>query len=279
MPATGETLSVETQVLRMSVTDASLSFRVEGTTPAPEPHPSRAASALELSIIVPVYNEGDTIAELLRSLLALPYPRLDIVVVDDGSTDDTASTVEAARRADRRIRLLRHESNRGKGAAIRTALPRVHGDVIVIQDGDLENDPRDLMRMVRLFADSDVSVVYGSRWLTRSSWRRKISSYCAAAFLSALTNGLYGSRITDEPTCYKMFRAEVRKRMRLEADGFDFCPEVTAKALLAGHSIREVPVSYYPRSRRDGKKISVKDGWAAVRKLVSIRLKESLRWP
>ncbi|MBI4603027.1 MAG: glycosyltransferase family 2 protein [Planctomycetes bacterium] len=230
-----------------------------------------------LTVIVPVYNEAPTAGLLLRRLLSIPEPPLQVIAVDDGSTDGSRAILEAAARNEPRVLLLAHARNLGKGAAIRTALPHVRGEVVAIQDADLECDPRDLARMFELLESPEVDVVYGSRWLPSCSrtrlWSRCLSSYLASRLLSAVTNLLYSSRLTDEPTAYKMFRTEILRGLSLEASGFDFCPEVTAKVLLSGRRIEEVPISYEPRSYRQGKKVTWRDGLRALWVLVKLRLR------
>lgn len=207
-----------------------------------------------LTVIVPAFNEERTIGELLRRVLALPIA-LEVIVVDDGSTDRTGDIAGSIAGTDGRVRIETHSINRGKGAAIRTALPGVRGSMVVIQDADLENDPRDLLTMAARFSDPNVSVVYGSRWLGASLRRRLSSSFLASWILSRLTNHFYGSNITDVPTCYKMFRNEVLRSIKLTSNGFEFCQEFTAKALLAGFKVVEIPIGYYPRTVAAGKKI------------------------
>jgi glycosyltransferase involved in cell wall biosynthesis len=229
-----------------------------------------------LSVVVPVYNEEMAIGDLLRRLLGAGEIPLEILVVDDGSTDRSREIAEGLARQDSRIRLLRHPNNLGKGAAIRTALPHLRGGVVAIQDADLEYDPADLPRLVAAFADPAVEVVYGSRWLGRRRTPQRWSSYLASRLLSALTNVLYGSAITDEPTGYKLFRASVLRGLALECSGFDFCPEVTAKVLLLGCKIHEAPISYAPRTYAQGKKISWWDGVRAAWVLLKLRLRAGL---
>ncbi|MBI4602923.1 MAG: glycosyltransferase family 2 protein [Planctomycetes bacterium] len=236
----------------------------------------RTGESRLLSVIVPAYNEARTLGTLLQRLRGLPVPQLEVLVVDDGSDDGTLAIAQGFAAADPRVRVLRHPCNRGKGAAIRTALRAVRGGIAVVQDADLENDPSDLLRMLRLFDRPGVSAVYGSRWLDPHG--HAFSASClAAALLSWLANVLYGCRLTDLPTCYKMFRTDLLRVLALESEGFDFCPEVTAKALLAGHEIHEVPISYRPRTRSEGKKIRWRDGLRALWTLTRLRFASSAR--
>lgn len=223
-----------------------------------------------LSVIVPVLNEERTLRRIMDRLLAVPVVH-EVIVVDDGSTDRTAAIAGeyAARAAGPKVALLRHERNRGKGAAIRTGLAAVTGEVVTIQDGDLEYDPADFVPMLEHFARG-ARVVYGSRLLGGNAFSYKRFYYGGRA-LSLLSNLLYGLQITDEPTCYKMFETDLMRRMDLESDGFEFCPEVTAKAARLGAAIVEIPISYSPRSLAEGKKIRWWDGVIAIWTLIRYR--------
>jgi dolichol-phosphate mannosyltransferase len=227
----------------------------------------------KFTVLIPAYNEAETIARIIQRVLATGLD-LEIIVVDDGSSDGTGQVV-AALPDTTRIRLLRHERNRGKGAALRTALPHVTGGIVIIQDGDLEYDPNDYFAILREFKDPAVQVVYGSRWLRRDNPMCSLAAYLGGRSLTLITNLLYGTRITDEPTCYKAFRAELLKDLPLTCEGFEFCPEVTAIIAKRGITIREVPIRYTPRTRREGKKIRPKHWFEAVRTLVRHRFKEA----
>lgn len=226
--------------------------------------------AATLSVIIPAYNECDTIATVVKRVMAVDVEK-QVIIVDDGSEDSTDKVIQdlVARWPDR-IKAIRHRQNRGKGAAIRSALPYVEGDVVIIQDADLEYDPGDYPRLLAPFDCEDVQVVYGSRNLRpnpHSSW----SFYWGGRLLSWIANLLYGSRITDEATGYKLFRADLLQALDLQVTRFEFCPEVTAKVLKRGISIHEVPISYTPRSRSAGKKINWRDGLTAIWTLVRYR--------
>jgi glycosyltransferase involved in cell wall biosynthesis len=224
----------------------------------------------KLSVIVPVLNEERTLRQILDRLLAVPVVH-EAIVVDDGSTDRTAAIVEeyVARANGPQVVLLKHEKNRGKGAAIRSGLVAVTGEVVTIQDGDLEYDPADFVPMLEHF-EKGARVVYGSRLLGRNTFSYK-RFYYGGRLLSVLSNLLYGLRITDEPTCYKMFETGLMRRMDLECDGFEFCPEATAKAARLGAEIIEIPISYSPRSLAEGKKIRWWDGVIAIWTLLRYR--------
>ena len=220
---------------------------------------------MRLSVIVPVYNEVQSIAEIVRRIRAVPL-EVQLIVVDDGSTDGTRAALPAIAGIDS---LILHDRNRGKGAAIRTGLLVASGDAIVIQDADLEYDPQDLVRMLGC-VERGAPVVYGSRILGHNGMSH-LSFYLGGRFLSWLTNRLYGLSITDEPTCYKMFRREVIQSLDLQCERFEFCPEVTAKVARRGYPIIEIPIRYVPRPLREGKKIRWRDGWTAVWTLLRCR--------
>jgi len=231
---------------------------------------------MKLSVILPTYNEERTIRRLLGSVLDVRFPpefgrvEVEIIVVDDGSTDRTAELVAPEPRA----KLLRHERNRGKGAAIRTALASVTGDVVLIQDADLEYSVEDYPRLLRPFLNEDVQVVYGSRFLMRRyPTGMSRMNWLANRLLTSTANLLYGAKLTDEATCYKLFRTPLIKSLPLRANGFDFCPEVTALVRKRGAAIREVPVEYRARSRAEGKKIRVRHGFEAMKTLLLHRLR------
>jgi dolichol-phosphate mannosyltransferase len=229
---------------------------------------------VKLSIIIPVYNEAETIAQIIERVqnVELDGVEKEIIVVNDGSTDGTGAVLDtlAAHRSNP-LKIVHHECNQGKGAAIRTALEHVTGDVAITQDADLEYNPQEYPKLLALFDDPAVQVVYGSRNL-HTNPRSSLSFYWGGLLLSWLANLLYGSRITDEPTGYKLFRADLLRSLDLESDGFEFCPEATSKVLLRGIEIHEVPISYQPRAFRDGKKINWRDGLRAIWTLFKYRL-------
>ncbi len=224
---------------------------------------------MKLSVIVPVYNEEGTILQVIEKVKAVPLEK-EIIVVDDCSTDGTREKLERIR-GNKGITIVRHERNSGKGSAIRTAIGRVTGDMIIIQDADLEYDPNDYLELVKPIVEGRSEVVYGSRELGRNRKHSHLSFYLGGKFLSFLTNLLYGSSISDEPTCYKVFKSDVLKSIPLRCRGFEFCPEVTAKLLRKGYPIIEVPIHYYPRTKDQGKKIRWRDGLEAAYLLVRYR--------
>jgi len=225
---------------------------------------------MKLSTIIPVYNEKDTILKILEKIEAvvLPFER-EIIIVDDGSTDGTKKIVESLKD---KYKVILHEENQGKGSAIRTGIREATGDIILIQDADLEYDPQDYPSLIEPISNGRESVVYGSRNLKKNK-KSTLIFYLGGKFLSWLSNLLYKTKITDEATCYKVFKADVLKSIPLECKKFEFCPEVTAKVALAGYQIHEVPISYYPRLKQQGKKISWGDGWEASLTLIKYR------WP
>jgi dolichol-phosphate mannosyltransferase len=213
----------------------------------------------KLSIIIPCYNEAATIAEVLARVAKAETCGLakEVIVVNDGSTDETGQLLEGLR--GNGIKVIHHERNRGKGAAIRTALSQVTGDIVLIQDADLEYDPEEYPSLLQPMLTDHVEVVYGSRMLRRDNRQGALPFLIGGRLLSLLTNLLYQAGITDEPTGYKVFKASLLKSIDLKCIGFEFCPEVTAKVRKRGYEIREVPISYNPRSVSEGKKISWRD--------------------
>jgi glycosyltransferase involved in cell wall biosynthesis len=206
---------------------------------------------MKLSVLIPVYNEESSVADLIDQVKRVPVDK-EIVVVDDCSRDGTRRVLEGIDG----IRFLWHEKNRGKGAAIRTALAAATGDVALIQDADLEYDPGDYPVLLAPFRDEQVTAVYGSRVRGRGEFL--LMSRLANYFLSFLTDLLFGGCVTDMETCYKAIRRPVFQGLGLTASRFEIEPEITAKLLRTGHRIVEVPIRY--RARRVGKKIGVKDG-------------------
>jgi glycosyltransferase involved in cell wall biosynthesis len=222
-----------------------------------------------LSVIVPVYNESATVGEIIRRVRATSVPLVvDVIVVDDASSDGTDKILAAL--ADSTVRVLTHEQNRGKGAAIRTALAHARGDLVLIQDADLEYDPDDWPRLLDPVLKHKASVVYGSRF-TGERKNMLVLHWVGNRFLSLVTNLLYSSTLSDMETCYKVFDRRVVEGMVLKSDRFDFEPEITAKILRRGYRIYEVPISYAGREVDDGKKITWRDGIGALKALVRFR--------
>ncbi len=241
----------------------------------------------KLSVLIPAYNEEKTIRHILALVRAMDvivdvevlddgvsHEKIlmgkEIVVVDDGSTDETGSILrEEARRGD--IRVFYHEKNLGKGAAVRTAIEHATGDIFVIQDADLEYDPRDYPKLLRPILEDRAAVVYGSRFLGGPRRSMFFTHMLGNKLLTLLTNVLYDAILSDMETCYKAFRADVIKSIPLKSHGFEFEPEVTAKVLKRGYRIYEVPISYSGREYNEGKKISWRDGIRALWTLIRYR--------
>ncbi|MBI3811441.1 MAG: glycosyltransferase family 2 protein [Nitrospirae bacterium] len=229
---------------------------------------------MKLSVIIPAYNEASTIGEVIQQVLAVDLPELEkeIIVVDDGSTDGTAEVLKQAQEQSADL-LTIHTSPRnfGKGMAVRIGLKYTTGDIVLIQDADLELDPKEYVSLFEPIQSGKALVVYGSRFLEPDNqipWKSRL----AQRILSPLTSFLYRSHLTDEATAYKVFKAEALKDIDLRCVGFEFCPEVTAKLLKRGHRIVEVPISYRPRTRAEGKKIRyLRDGLMAIYTLLKYR--------
>jgi len=236
-----------------------------------------------LSIIIPVYNEERLVCELLSKVMALRLGdgvAKEIIVVDDGSVDETARNVAEfiAQNGTTNISLLQHEQNRGKGAAVKTGMAAARGDLMIIQDADLEYEPDDIHEVIKPVLRGEAMVCYGSRILKEKSLGRAgicgvltgkhpdsyILAYLGGVSVTKWINLLTGSKLTDEPTCYKCFHRKALEGLTIEHDDFAWEPEVTVKLLIRGHRISEVPVSYHPRKRDEGKKINWKDGAKAL---------------
>ncbi|MBM4465215.1 MAG: glycosyltransferase family 2 protein [Chloroflexi bacterium] len=223
---------------------------------------------MRLSVIMPVHNEANTIKEALRQVQAVDLEK-EIVIVDDYSSDGSREMLSQI--ADDGVKVVYHARNMGKGSAIRTALQHVTGDIIIIQDGDLEYDPADYHKLIEPIVEGRASVVYGSRFLGEIT-NMHFLNYIANRILALTASLLFLNWITDEGTCYKVFRADVLKSLDLKCTGFDFCPEVTAKVRKRGYKIVEVPISYRGRSVDEGKKIRWQDGLMAFLALIKYRV-------
>lgn len=223
-----------------------------------------------LSIIIPVYNEKSTVEEVINKVLGINLPcEKEIIVVDDGSNDGTA---EVLRLQETKItRLYSNPVNVGKGAAVRIGLSFAKGDIILLQDADLETDPNEYLQLLQPILDGKASVVYGSRFLKSN---KKIASTRRFAnfFLTFLTNLLHRSNLTDMETAYKVFTSDVAVKLNLRANKFEIEPEITAQICRLGYKIIEVPISYNPRTVSEGKKINWKDGVKAMWMLCKCRL-------
>ncbi|MCX8052912.1 MAG: glycosyltransferase family 2 protein [Armatimonadetes bacterium] len=220
---------------------------------------------MKLSIIIPAYNEMETIPEVLKRVRAQPFDK-EIIVTDDGSTDGTREFL----REQPDVKLIENPRNIGKGASIRAALSHVTGDIVLIQDADLEYDPDDYAALIAPIVEGKADIVYGTRF-TRGRPKMRLVNYIANRIFAFLATVLYGTKVTDEATCYKAFRTEVIKSLDLRCKRFEFCPEVTARLLKRGYRYAEVPVSYEARTHAQGKKIRWYDGLECIWTLIKYR--------
>jgi glycosyltransferase involved in cell wall biosynthesis len=225
---------------------------------------------MKLSVIIPVYNEEDTIRKLYEAVKAVPIDK-EIILVDDFSTDGTRDIIREM--ADGTTRIVLHERNRGKGAALRTGFSHATGDIILIQDADLEYDPSQYPKLIKPILDGLADVVYGSRFLT-GEYRRVLYFWhmCGNKFLTLLSNMFTNLNLTDMETCYKVFRREVLQKIDIEENRFGFEPEITAKVAKLGLRIYEIGISYAGRTYKEGKKIGWKDGFSALRCILKYNL-------
>ena len=225
----------------------------------------------KVSIIIPVFNEKDTLEQLVEKVEQANFAGLEkeIILVDDKSTD---GTFEILQRMQEKYKVLFHEKNQGKGAAIRTAVKEATGDFVVIQDADLEYLPDDYDKLLPLLINNEADVVYGSRFKNEENSKNFIlKNKLANMFLTMLTNILYGAKITDMETCYKAFKREFIQGITIKSNRFDFEPEITAKIMKKKAKLVEVPISYIGRGHEEGKKINWKDGIHAILTLVKYR--------
>jgi glycosyltransferase involved in cell wall biosynthesis len=224
-----------------------------------------------LSVVMPVYNERQTIDTIIRRVLAVPL-RLQLIVVDDGSTDGTRDTLKVLA-SELGFTLILQPSNAGKGAALRRGFEEVKGDIVVIQDADLEYSPEEFPALIELICQGRADVVYGSRFLGRHRVFL-FSHYLGNRLLTLLTNILYNTMLTDMETCYKVMRLEVLRSMSLRSNGFGIEPELTAKIFKRGYRVYEVPITYDGRGYDEGKKIGWRDGIVALWVLLRYRFSE-----
>ncbi|MBU0571440.1 MAG: glycosyltransferase family 2 protein [Candidatus Omnitrophica bacterium] len=228
---------------------------------------------MKISVLMPVYNEFKTIADVVDLVKNVDFDK-EIIIVDDCSTDGTRELLRKTfGDGTGVVRVFYHEKNSGKGAAIRTAISRASGDYVVVQDADMEYSPHEIMKLVSLADVTGAEAVFGSRF--KNTWRAtSLPHYLVNWFLTALTNILFGSHLTDMETCYKMVRTDVIRELDIRADRFEFEPEVTAKLLKKGVKIQEVPISYRGRGYDEGKKITWKDGFEAVLAILRYRFQK-----
>lgn len=227
-----------------------------------------------ISIVIPVYNEVDNIKRVIKRIKEVPLIgniKKEIIIIDDGSTDGTTEVLKEVKKEGTITKIHSSILNFGKGTAIRIGLKYITGDIIIIQDGDLEYDPNDYNQIIQPILENKAKVVYGTRFLTRPKGMR-LSNYIANKILALSANILYNAKITDEATAYKAFTKEVINNITLKCKSFEFCPEFTAKVRKKGYNIVEVPISYNARSIAEGKKIGWKDGFVALWTLLKYRI-------
>lgn len=231
---------------------------------------------MKLSIIIPVFNEEKTISKILEKVKSVKLPnnfKKEIIVVDDGSTDATARILKEVRG----VLYFAHNANLGKGAAVRTGISHTSGDVLIIQDADLEYDPNDYNKLLDCLIKNSANVVYGTRLKNYplKLWGKDKTPlpthWLGNKFLTFVTNILYGSSISDMETCYKLFYRKVIDGVALNSNRFEIEPEITAKMLKSGHKIYEIPITVKPRTHKEGKKINWQDGFTALLTLIKYR--------
>jgi glycosyltransferase involved in cell wall biosynthesis len=225
---------------------------------------------MKLSVVMPVFNEVRTIEEIVARVRSAPFEK-EIVIIDDCSTDGTVDLLRKIANQSENIKVFYHARNRGKGAALRTGFGQVSGDIVIIQDADLEYDPREYPRILEPILDGRADVVYGSRFLGGPHRVMFFWHYAGNQFLTLLSNMLSNLNLTDMETCYKAFRKEVLKDLTLKSDRFGFEPEFTLKVARRKFRIYEVPISYSGRTYEEGKKINWKDGVAAIFSIIRFR--------
>jgi len=217
---------------------------------------------MKLSVIMPVHNEVETINEIIERVLNIPVV-YELIIVDDGSMDGTLKTVEKI--SSDKIKIIRHDTNRGKGAAVRTGFDAASGDIVVIQDADLEYDPLDYTKLIKPFEDDETNVVYGVRSLETQRMIMRMGN----EFVTWVTNMIHGQQLRDMETCYKMMRREIAQKLDLECRGFDVEAEMTSKILRQGYQIIQLPISY--AARYENKKLSPLDGIPTIKALLKYR--------
>lgn len=228
----------------------------------------------KISILIPVFNELNTLEIILKKVEEANFCGLEkeIILIDDYSTDGTRDILEKLKD---KYKIFYHDQNMGKGAALRTGFEHVTGDITVIQDADLEYDPVDYEPLIQMLLDNKADVVYGSRFLnTKPAGSIMLTHLLGNKLLTLITNVLYNTTLTDMETCYKAFKTEFIKDIKIKSNRFDFEPEITAKILKKGARLYELPISYYGREFSEGKKITWKDGVHAIMALVKFRFSD-----
>ncbi|MFH0797951.1 MAG: glycosyltransferase family 2 protein [Candidatus Woesearchaeota archaeon] len=219
---------------------------------------------MKVSVVIPVYNEERTVAELIDKVKNVNLDK-EIIVVNDGSTDRTSEIISKING----IKYFNLQQNRGKGYALREGFKQVTGDVVIVQDADLELNPEEYTELIKPIVNNETKIVYGSRFLTNPY--TNFISMMANKAVTITANVLYNAELTDEATCYKIFTKDVLKDIDLKCTRFEFCPEFTAKVLKKGYSIKELPISFKPRFKEDGKKVRWRDGFEALWTLLKYR--------
>ena len=228
---------------------------------------------MKLSIIIPLYNEEKTIKQLVEKVekVSLEKIKKELIIVNDASKDNSINIIKSLVKRYKNIQLINHDKNYGKGAAIRTGLKKFTGEIVIIQDGDLEYNPEEYKKLIKPILEGKAKVVYGSRLLGKIKGFQIPLHYIGNVGLSLITMGLYLRRITDMETGYKMMTKDVINSLNLKSNRFEFEPEITAKIIKRGYKIIEIPISYNSRSFKEGKKITVMDGVKALYYLIRYR--------
>ncbi len=225
----------------------------------------------KISIVVPVFNEEKTIEKVINQIINVKLPiDKEIIIVNDASKDKTEEKIKKICKKNKKIKFISYLKNRGKGYAIRMGFKKASGSIIGIQDADLEYDINDYKKLLNPIIKNECLIVYGSRFKKKGVWKKN-SFYYGNKILSFLTSLIYFKKVTDMETCYKVFRKEILKKIKLKANRFDIEPEITSKILRKGYKIKEIQIRYNPRTKKEGKKIKAIDGLSAVYTLIKYR--------
>lgn len=226
----------------------------------------------KLSLIIPVYNEEDSLKEIIEKVLNIKLQiEKEIIIINDCSIDNSLKIAKKFEKHNKNIKVFSHEKNKGKGRAIRTGFEKSQGTIIGIQDADLEYNPEEYNELIKPILNKETKIVYGSRFKEKKGVKGKTMFFLGNKFLSLITSILYFQKITDMETCYKVFRKEILNEIKLKSRGFNIEPEITAKFIKKGYKIKEIPITYSPRTIEQGKKIKPKDGLIALWTLIKYR--------
>lgn len=226
-----------------------------------------------LSIVIPVYNEKNTVLDIIRKIDSLPASlNRELIIVDDGSTDGTREILKSLENRND-VKLIYKELNSGKGDSLKVGFKNSKGDYVIVQDADLEYEPKDYFKLLEAIDGKDNTIIYGSRFMGHYEEMSSLHYY-GNKFLTLITNILYGVELSDMETCYKLFPGNFIRSLKLKANRFDFEPEITAKVLKSGYKIIEVPIKYYGRKHSEGKKITWKDGFNAIYSLIKYKFND-----